>query len=162
MALNAYLTLTGQQQGVINGSVILAGRENQIAVYAWSHELVSPRDAASGLPTGKRQHAPFTITKPIDKASVPMAQAMVMNENLTSVVLRAWRTTSSGKEQQYYTVKLTNASISQIQSEMLNNQYPENARHEVREHVSFTYQKIEWTWTEGGISLEDSWESPIA
>jgi type VI secretion system secreted protein Hcp len=157
MALNAYLTLTGQNQGVINGSVTLAGRENQIAVYGWSHELVSPRDSTSGLPTGKRQHVPFTITKPIDKASVPMAQAMVMNENLTSVVLRAWRTTPSGKEQHYYTVKLTNASISQIQSEMLNNQYAENMKLEVREHVSFTYQSIEWTWEEGGLTLQDDW-----
>jgi hypothetical protein len=27
-----------------------------------THEIVSPRDAASGLPTGKRQHKPFVIT----------------------------------------------------------------------------------------------------
>ena len=26
--------------------------------------------------------------------------------------------------------------------ETLNNKYPENMKHEVREHVSFTYQKI--------------------
>ena len=30
----------------------------------------SPRDAASGLPTGKRQHKPVTFTKPLDKGSV--------------------------------------------------------------------------------------------
>jgi hypothetical protein len=28
-----------------------------------------PRDAASGLPTGKREHKPVNITKPMDKAS---------------------------------------------------------------------------------------------
>jgi hypothetical protein len=27
-----------------------------------THEIVSPRDSASGLPTGKRQHKPFVIT----------------------------------------------------------------------------------------------------
>jgi len=27
-----------------------------------SHEIVSPRDAASGLPTGKRMHKPLVIT----------------------------------------------------------------------------------------------------
>jgi hypothetical protein len=37
-------------------------------------EVVSPRDAASGLPTGKRQHKPLTITKEIDKSS-PAATA---------------------------------------------------------------------------------------
>jgi hypothetical protein len=31
--------------------------------------LASPRDPASGLPTGKRMHKPFVITKYIDKSS---------------------------------------------------------------------------------------------
>ena len=28
------------------------------------------------------------------------------------------------------------------------------------EEVSLTYQKIEWTWNEGGISASDDWETP--
>lgn len=32
----------------------------------FEQEIVSPRDAASGLPTGKRQHKPFTITQELD------------------------------------------------------------------------------------------------
>ncbi len=36
---------------------------------ATDHEIVSPRDAASGLPTGKRMHKPFVITKELDKSS---------------------------------------------------------------------------------------------
>jgi len=35
----------------------------------------STRDAASGLPTGKRQHKPVTITKPIDKSSPLLARS---------------------------------------------------------------------------------------
>ena len=31
--------------------------------------IVSPRDPASGLPTGKRQHGDIVITKEIDKGS---------------------------------------------------------------------------------------------
>ena len=69
MALNAYLTLTGETQGDIKGSVTQAGREDSIMVIATQHEIVSPRDAASGLPTGKRQHKPFVITKEIDKSN---------------------------------------------------------------------------------------------
>jgi type VI secretion system secreted protein Hcp len=26
--------------------------------------------------------------------------------------------------------------------------------------IAFTYQKIEWTWTNGGITASDDWESP--
>jgi len=36
--------------------------------------IVSPRDAASGLPTGKRMHKPFVITKELDASSVVIAQ----------------------------------------------------------------------------------------
>jgi type VI secretion system secreted protein Hcp len=63
MALNAYLKLTGKTQGEIKGSNTQKGREDQIMVIGYNHEVVSPRDAASGLPTGKRQHKPLTVTK---------------------------------------------------------------------------------------------------
>jgi len=61
MALNAYLKLKGQKTGAIKGSVTQKGREGLILVIAVSHEIVSPRDSASGLPTGKRMHKPFAL-----------------------------------------------------------------------------------------------------
>lgn len=42
--------------------------------YSWG-EPAAGRDAASGLPTGKRQHKPLTITKHVDKASPMLQQA---------------------------------------------------------------------------------------
>ena len=69
MALNAYLKLKGQKSGEVKGSVTQKGRENSIMVIAVEHEIISPRDAASGLPTGKRHHKPLTITKEVDKSS---------------------------------------------------------------------------------------------
>jgi hypothetical protein len=41
-----------------------------------SVSVVSPRDAASGLPTGKRQHRPMTITKELDKSSPKLAETV--------------------------------------------------------------------------------------
>ena len=41
---------------------------------SFDQEIVSPRDAASGLPTGKRMHKPFVITKELDKSSSPMVR----------------------------------------------------------------------------------------
>ena len=38
-------------------------------VINFEQEVVSPRDAASGLPTGKRMHKPFVITKELDRSS---------------------------------------------------------------------------------------------
>ncbi|HLS99126.1 MAG: type VI secretion system tube protein Hcp [Porticoccaceae bacterium] len=50
--------------------------------------VVSPRDAASGLPTGKRQHKPVTVTKPIDKASPVLAKALAEGKHLTNVQVK--------------------------------------------------------------------------
>lgn len=41
---------------------------------SFEQEILSPRDAASGLPTGKRQHKPFVITKELDKSSPTMVR----------------------------------------------------------------------------------------
>lgn len=41
------------------------------------------RDAASGLPTGKRQHKPIQITKQVDKSSPLIMSALVNNEEST-------------------------------------------------------------------------------
>ena len=160
MALNAYLRLTGDIQGEINGSVTQAGREDSIMVIAFNHEVESPRNATSGLATGKRQHKPLIITKEIDKSTPLLMNALTNNENLSEVILQFWRPSRSGKEFQFYTIELTNARIVDIHQEMLNNKYPENMQHAEREHISFVYQKITWTYEDGGITSTDDWESP--
>ncbi|MBW2526968.1 MAG: Hcp family type VI secretion system effector [Deltaproteobacteria bacterium] len=161
MALNSYLRLKGETQGEIKGSVTQAGREDSIMIIGTSHEVVSPRDAASGLPTGKRQHKPFVVTKEVDKSTPLLFYSLTNNENIPEWELQYWQPSKSGQEVQFYTVKLYNASIAGIRQEMLNNKYPENMQHKEREHISFCYQKIEWTWVDGGISAEDDWESPL-
>ena len=60
---------------------------------------------------------------------------------------------------QNYTIKLTNATISIIVNDMDNNNIVENAKLPMLEMISFTYQKIEWTWLDGGITATDTWET---
>jgi len=161
MALNAYLKLTGKTQGEIKGSVTQAGREDSIMVIAYNHEVVSPRDAASGLPTGKRQHKPLTIAKEIDKSTPLLMNVLTNNEQISKWELRFWQPSPTGQEVQHFTIELENASIASIRSEMLNNKYTENMQHKEREHVAFCYQKITWTWMDGGITASDDWEAPV-
>jgi type VI secretion system secreted protein Hcp len=59
-------------------------------------------------------------------------------------------------------VKLINANIASIHFRMLNNKNPELMKYAEYEEIAFTYQKIIWTWTQGGITAEDDWESPVA
>ncbi len=166
MALNAFLKLKGQIQGDIKGSVTQKGREGKIMVIALSHEIISPRDAASGLAAGKRQHKPFVITKELDKSSPLLYRALVNNENITTWELQHFTAKlgtagGGGAEVNHYTVKLTNATIVSIQSTMLNNKNPELSRYAEYEEIAFTYQKIEWLWVVGGITATDDWEAPV-
>ncbi len=157
MALNAYLRLKGTKQGVIQGSSTQKGREGKIVVVASNHEVIAPVDPASGLPTGRRQHKPFVITKEVDKASPLLYTALVTNEQITEWELQFWHPAQTGAETQYYTVKLTNAAIRSIQFTMADNRNTELQRYAPYEEVSFTYQKIEWIWTDGGITASDDW-----
>jgi type VI secretion system secreted protein Hcp len=161
MALNAYLNLKGQKSGDIKGSVTQKGREGKIMVIAVSHEIVSPRDPASGLPTGKRMHKPMVITKELDKASPLLYNVLVNNENITEWQLQFWQPSATGAEKQHFTIKLTNANIASIAMRLPNNKHPDLMKFETYEEIAFTYQKIEWTWMDGGITAEDNWEAPV-
>jgi type VI secretion system secreted protein Hcp len=133
----ATVMVTGQKQGQFS--------QAPIEVTAISHEIVSPRDPASGLPTGKRQHKPIVITMDWGASTPLFLNALTQNENLTSVLIGLLR---DGK--QVATIQLTNASISQF------DQHGENVT------LQFTYQKITWTWVDGGITAQDDWEAPIS
>jgi type VI secretion system secreted protein Hcp len=161
MALNAYLRMRGQKSGEIKGSVTQKGRENKIMVIASEHSIVSPRDPASGLPTGKRMHKPFVITKQVDQSSPLLYNLMATNENIVDWELQFWRPSPTGIEEQYYTVKLTNANISSINFHQLNTQDPSLIKFAEHEEVAFTYQRIQWIWTSGGITSQDDWMAPV-
>ena len=162
LALNAYLSLKGEKQGEIKGSVIQKGREGKIMVIAVEHEVLSPHDPASGQATGNRMHKPFVITKELDASSPLLYAAFTTNENLSSCELQFWAPavgagTGTGMEVMRYTVQLTNARISDIRFRMLNNKNPELMRYAEFEEVSFIYQRIDWTWVSGGRTSGDDW-----
>ena len=157
MALPAYLRIVATTQGLVRGSVTQKGREDRILVLSSSHEIVSPRNPLNGRPTGKRMHKPFIIRKEVDRSSPILFQILCTNENIADWQLQFWRPDRTGVERQHYTVNLTNATISGIQFRK-----PHIRRSDPKlvefEEVWFTYQKIEWIWTEGNISADDDWE----
>jgi type VI secretion system secreted protein Hcp len=161
MALNAYLKLVGEQSGEIKGSVTQKGREGRIMVIAMTHQVVTPRDPGSGRPTGKRQHAPLVITKELDAASAPLHAVQARNENLKQWELQFFRAGPTGVEVQSFTIRLSNASLASIHMQMPNTKDPNLMRFETFEEVAFTYEKIEWTWTDGNVTATDDWEAAI-
>ena len=135
MSMN--IAVTGQKQGAFS-------KGTPIPVLAVSHEIISPRDPQSGLPTGRRQHMPISVTMQWGPTTPKFLQALVNNENLTSVLIGLLR---GGKL--VATIQLANASVSHFVQTDQNVQF------------DFTYQKIEWTWIAGGISAQDDWAPPL-
>jgi type VI secretion system secreted protein Hcp len=159
MALAAYLTIVPERHPPILGSVTQKGRENKIFVSASTHDIVCPRDPASGRPTGKRVHKPYICTKEVDRSSPLLYALLTDNENIREARIDYWAPSPLGVEKLVYTVVLTNATLSGITFKMPNNRYPKLARLAEYEEVAFCYQKIEWSWT-GGATASDDWETP--
>jgi type VI secretion system secreted protein Hcp len=161
-ALPAYMWATGETQGVINGSVDHPGRENSMEVVEFSHSRSQAIDSASGLPSGKRQHRPIRVTKLIDKASPKLANALTTNESLTTFRINFYRPGPSGVEQQFYTVELVNARITNISQSIISRNTEEwnIIAAPAIETITLVYDKIIWTWEDGGIAAEDDWIAP--
>jgi len=163
MALMAYGYAVGQKSGQVKGSVTQKGREDSIGIIAVSHTIQTPRDPQSGLPTGQRMHKPFVLTKELDKATPILYNILCTNENISSLIIKFWTpqlkaATGVGSEVQHYTVKLTNANIASIDFRMANIKNPDIQKYAEYEEIALTYQQIDWTWNDGGITASDNWE----
>ena len=114
MALTIHLDLVGKNQGKIDGSCDMLGRQNTILVQAMNQRTFIPHHPQDGLPTGKRKHAPISIVKEIDKSSPSLYQALVTGEQLSNVTFKYYRISPQGHEEHYFTQKLEDAAIISI------------------------------------------------
>jgi type VI secretion system secreted protein Hcp len=85
---------------------------------------------------------------------------LTTNENLKEVVLQFWQQDRTGRDSLFYTIRLVNANIASYRL-VLSMDGAESVQHPEREEFSFTYQKITWTWEQGGITATDDWEARV-
>lgn len=158
MAYEFYVTIKGTKQPNFKGESNRKIGEGKIAGLGLQHEIKSPRDLATGQASGKRQHAPITITKEWGAATPQIMQALCTNEVLKSVLFEFVRTNPEGVEEVHYTITLANATISNVK------QYVGDTRHDNAsdthelEDVSFTYERIEWDNKWDKTTAFDSWK----
>lgn len=167
MALDAYFSkVVGEKQGAFKGGCTQKTREGWIQLIASNHSVMSPRDPASGQATGKRAHGPIRARMYYDQSITMWYQALVYNEGLKEVVLSYFspnvvgKTGGQGVEFLTYEVKLTNAFVSKVEFESLNNKNPELTRYENMVVVELVYQRIEGTWKTGNKVWADDWQEP--
>jgi len=158
MALSSYLNCTFQSQGEMKGGVTQKGLEGTIEVVALSHEIMSPRDAASGLPTGKRQHKPLIFTCEVDQSTPQFYNALVTNEAITKLRLRLYQPEPGGQTQNYFDIELEGASVASMQLRMRHNKNPELTRYKSEVEIAVTYRKVAWTCKKPtSVMASDDW-----
>ena len=136
------------------------GKEGDIATIAVCDAASRPFDPATGLLTGPRSFEPFTILKTTDSATPKLYQALSTGEKL-SVKIEYFKTNQLGESVLVQTITLTDAFITSINEVKVDTADKSNIDNTGEyEKISMTFQKIEWTWTDGGITYADDWESP--
>ncbi|WP_072001989.1 Hcp family type VI secretion system effector [Siccibacter colletis] len=149
MANSIFMTLTGKTQGLISGGCLsinsvgnkhIAGHEDEIYVYATNYDLSRDNHV---------NHHPFLITKTIDKAT-PLLITSIADNELLECELKYYRTSANGTQENYMTIKLSQASITNI-----SNQNPNSLTHndmQPFETISLRYENITCQHNTAGTS----------
>jgi type VI secretion system secreted protein Hcp len=151
----AYVSIEGAKTGQFKGGSMTRGNENKIECIGFNYAVSSPHDVASGQPTGRRTEQPVRIIKPFDASTPQLLQALYTNEVLKTVTIEFYKRAANGMETPFYTIKLTNATISAIVQ--TGGTASEKASNIPSEEISLVFQKIEVTNTEGKTSATDDW-----
>jgi type VI secretion system secreted protein Hcp len=136
------------------------GRENSIECLYFESEVMTAREAGSGMATGRRQYKPLVIRKRIDKATPLISKALCKNE-VIDAVFKFFRPnpTGDGTTEQFYTVEIKKgriASDKQISPDSFN---PALSNQPEMQEVSFVFHSIRWAYTNGGVEHEDTWNA---
>ena len=159
------MKVDGSKQGKFKSESMRSGFTDKAEVLAYSMEIKSPRDAASGQATGKRQHMPITIWKATGASSPQFFSAITTNEILKTVTIEFYKQdevfTSSKTEQLYYKIELVNATVSgyrQVMGSASMEGFKSNPAL-MYDEIKFVYEKMTVTIVNGNVSASDDWNS---
>jgi type VI secretion system secreted protein Hcp len=152
------LEIKFQTQGKIKGSSTKGqGNSNSshgLPCHSFNYEVETQYDAASGLPTGKRNHKRVTIVREVDSASPLLLHACATNEGFTSATLSFSRPSKgSGKETVYQTIELTNGAITGVRltTPRLGKNLGAIAHGSKLESITLDYEELTVNGLKGGI-----------
>ena len=158
MAENVYLflKLNGQDiQGESSQSSL--GRENSIECLSFAQRVATASDPSTGRMAGRRQYDPIVIVKRIDKSSPLLVKGLAQNQVATAV-FRFFRPnqTGDGTMEQFYTIEIKEARIASVKGYVIDTLSADGAARPPLEEVSFVFNRISWSFENGGVTFEDS------
>ena len=115
MAYEFYVTVEGTKQGKLKGESDRKAHADKLTGLSFHYSVGSPREAASGMATGRRTHQPVSFVKEWGAASPQLFAALTTNESCKSVLFEFVGTDDNGQEHIFHTIKLVNALITEIE-----------------------------------------------
>ncbi|WP_145187472.1 MULTISPECIES: Hcp family type VI secretion system effector [unclassified Pseudomonas] len=170
MPTPAYISIEGKTQGNITagaftgdsvGNIYVQGHEDQILVQEVDHRITVPTDPQSGQPAGQRVHGPLVFTCSLNKAVPLLYTALSSGEMLPTVELSWYRTSVEGMQERFFTTKLTDAVIVNIDLKMPHVQDKGNSDFTQFFKVSMAYRAIEWEHITASTAGSDDWRKPL-
>lgn len=136
------------------------GRADSIECLSFESSVITAREAGSGLATGRRQYQPIVIRKRIDKGSPLLIKALCENQ-VIEATFKFFRPnpTGDGTTEQYYTVSIKKARVNAIKLISPDVFIPTSTAEPATEEITFVFHTINWTYTNGGVTHEDTWDN---
>jgi type VI secretion system secreted protein Hcp len=134
------------------------GREDSIECVHFDHAVSTAREAGSGMATGRRRYEPILIRKRIDKSTPLLFKAMVENQKIDAT-FKFFRPNPNGDgtTEQFYSVDIKDGRISGMRDYVPDCIDPVSSNDPPMEEVRFVFHTIVWTYTNGGVTHQDSW-----
>jgi type VI secretion system secreted protein Hcp len=134
------------------------GRKDSIECVHYEQEVKTAREQGTGMVTGRRQYQPLRIIKRIDKASPLLMKALTNNEKIDGV-FKFFRPNpkGDGTTEQFFSVEIKEGHIASVKDYVPNTLEKEEVHHPPLEEVTFVFKTIKWTFTNGGVTHQDSW-----
>ncbi len=149
----------------IPGSWNQEGCEDCMRVFNCKWWLYQPYDTVTGQSTTRRRHHVVTIMKDIDKASPRLMEKLITGQYIAHLVLNFYKIPPEQPNgdpvqnlQPYYTITLEDVFVVAFTHEMVTQG---NDKYAHMDKVSFTYDRIRFTWIDGNIEADDRWYSPF-
>lgn len=136
------------------------GRADSIECLYFDHSVTTPREAGSGMATGKRQYSPILIRKHIDKSTPLLFKALTTNQ-LIEGTFNFFRPnpTGNGTTEHFYTINIKKGRVIGVRDYVADILNPATQTYPALEEVSFVFEEITWTYVNGGVTHQDNWST---
>ena len=145
----AFMLVDGGTLGTIEGDATEKGHEKWITLSGYDGDATVPTSsgAGSGGAVGKVQLKPIVVTKPIDKSTPKLFEALVTGRHLPAVQIDFVRPDGAGGDEVFYSVKLKQVIVTDIHQSDAG-----EADGHMIEQVSLDFQSIEISASGGTAS----------